>query len=163
MTAASTMLPTPVATISSTRVMAWQRALLGVDVIVQSIMRYQCSHVAVALDVAGLPVDLYHHHLHILGITRRAERRGHVADRHCPLIGGALIDGALIGLRPRRVKRGREGGGNKSRGIDLVQGVERDGFPFFMENLCGPEVLPGHRHDAESLGQDWRRVVKGKG
>src|SRR5204863_1711384 len=144
MTAASTMLPTPVATISSTRVMAWQRGLLGVDVIVQSIMRYQCSHVAVALDVAGLPVDLYHHHLHILGITRRAERRGHVADRHCPLIGGALI-----GLRPRRVKRGREGGGNKSRGIDLVPGVEPDGFHFLLENLCGPEVLARHLHDAE--------------
>src|SRR5438309_265326 len=116
MTAASTTLPTPVATISSTRVIAWQRALLGVDVIVQSIMRYQCSHVAVALDVAGLPADLYHHHLHILGITRRAEGRGHGADRHCPLIGGALI---VVGLGTRRVKRGRESGGNESVVVDL--------------------------------------------
>src|SRR2546428_2571156 len=138
MTAASTMLPTPVATISSTRVMAWQRALLGVDVIVQSIMRYQCSHVAVALDVAGSPADLYHHHFHILGITRRAEGCRDGADRHCPLIGGALI---VVGLGYRRVKRRCEGGGNESRGIDLVPGVEPDGFHFLLENLCGPEAL----------------------
>src|SRR6266536_2226914 len=134
MTATSTMLPTPVATIISTRVMAWQRTLIVfVDVIVQSIMRYHCSHFPLALDVAGCPVELYQHQFQIRVVTRgRAD--GGVANRERP-----VVNDSLICLRTRRIKCGLKICRDESVRRDLAPGVQPDRFHFLLKNLCGPE------------------------
>src|ERR1044071_7713425 len=117
MTATSTMLPTPVATISSTRVMAWQRTLIVfVDVIVQSIMRYHCSHFPLAQDVAGCPVELHQDQFQISVVTR-GRTDGGVGNRERP-----IVNDSLIGLRTRRIKRGLKIRRDKSVRGDLAPG-----------------------------------------
>src|SRR5205807_2958532 len=141
MTAVRITVPMPVAIRVSTSVMPRQRLL--VDVIVKSILRDVGIHGARALKVPRLPIDRHGHQLKIVAISfcESAWAEGHRSD----------ISRAQCILSSLGIKIVCEALRDKTGGIDLWPRIEADDLHFFLQNLCGTEILAPGLHHREPL------------